>query len=139
MGSFLGSLGLIALAIVMWRQGLEQADRIASVVSMFTGICGLTASLAVPAFLQRRRSRDRNYPGLAMLKSLSFEPSGVVSYLGIVQLPNGRGSEWEVALPPAAIVANPWENRETCFLHWGTAAGLNWCERFWLLRRPPSN
>ncbi len=46
-----------------------------------------------------------------MLRNLTLEPSGVVSYLGIVDLPNGTKSEWEVAIPPAVTVAHPWENR----------------------------
>jgi len=127
------SLGLLVLAAYLWTRGLDEADKIGSVVSMFTGIGGLLASVLISIVMSRRTQSPsgdgKDYWAIKMMRERTTDPSGAVLYTGIAHLPNGTEWDWEDYLSVHNVLASTWSTRAV------TIAALGHSRRLDLLQQ----
>ena len=118
------SVGLLVLAAYLWTRGLDQADKIGSVVSMFTGIGGLLVSVATS---RRARSSidDEDYWAIKMMRERTSDPSGAVLFTGIAHLPNGTNWQWEDYQSVRDVLASTWNTRAAAFAALGHVRRLD--------------
>src|SRR5262249_8972073 len=94
--------------IVPFRQGLEQADKISSVVSMFVGLAGLAIALiSIKALRRHPTDGDEEFWILNGLPERAAD-DGVVAVGGTAHLPRGYEYGWQTDTAVNDLLSRDW-------------------------------
>jgi hypothetical protein len=98
-GSMFLFTALGILGFIFWRTGLDEADKLSSVISMFTGVVGLgiTVVTATRLTARRRVESDEQYWMLEGLREKidDDDGGGLFALAGLIELPAARNFEWQ--------------------------------------------